>query len=80
MVYRLGALFLDLQDPTRMITRQQEPILEPELEWERIGHVNNVVFSCGQVVMGGEIYVYYGGADNAIGLAKMDYEDIFTIL
>ena len=80
MVYRLGALFLDLKDPTRMITRQQEPILEPELVWERHGHVNNVVFSCGQVVLDGEIYVYYGGADNAIGLAKIDYEDIFTIL
>lgn len=80
MTYRLGALLLDLNDPTRVISRQAEPILEPELDWEIHGHVDNVVFSCGQVVLGEEIFVYYGGADNAIGLAKMKYMDIFSLL
>ncbi len=76
MVYRQGIALLDLEDPTRVIARQSEPILEPELEWELFGHVNNVVFSCGQVVMDEEIFVYYAGADNAIGLAKMNIRDI----
>ena len=80
MVYRLGALLLELDDPTKVLSRQAEPILEPELDWEVHGHVDNVVFSCGQVVLGDEIFVYYGGADNAIGLAKMNYEDIFSLL
>jgi predicted GH43/DUF377 family glycosyl hydrolase len=79
-VYRLGALFLDLQNPKIVITRQKEPILEPELDWEKYGHVNNVVFSCGQIVMGEEIYVYYGGSDTAIGLATVEYKDIKKIL
>jgi len=79
MVYRLGALLLDLCDPTTVIARQPTPILEPELEWELHGHVKNVVFSCGQVLIDDEIYVYYGGADNAIGLAKMNYEDIYSL-
>jgi predicted GH43/DUF377 family glycosyl hydrolase len=76
MVYRQGAVLLDLDDPTRVLARQKEPILEPELPWEVKGHVNNVVFSCGQVVLGDEILVYYGGADNAIGMATMKFSDI----
>jgi predicted GH43/DUF377 family glycosyl hydrolase len=76
MVYRQGAALLDLDDPTKVLARQSKPILEPELGWELWGHVNNVVFSCGQVVLEDEILVYYGGADNAIGLATMKLRDI----
>jgi predicted GH43/DUF377 family glycosyl hydrolase len=75
-VYRQGAALLDLHNPEKVIARQSEPILEPELEWELFGHVNNVVFSCGQVVLNNELFVYYGGADNAIGLATMDISEI----
>jgi len=70
--YSLGIALLDLEDPTRVIGRQNEPILEPELGWEISGHVPNVVFSCGQVVLGDEIHVYYGGADKAIGVAYLN--------
>ncbi len=75
-VYRQGAALLDLLDPTKVLERQSEPILEPILDWEVVGHVNNVVFSCGQVELDDEIYVYYGGADNAIGLATMNVNEI----
>jgi predicted GH43/DUF377 family glycosyl hydrolase len=68
-VYRLGIALLDAQDPTKVLARQAEPILEPELPWEVEGHVPHVVFSCGQVVLGDTLYVYYGGADRVIGLA-----------
>ncbi len=80
MVYRLGAILLDLEDPSIILARQNEPILEPELDWEINGHVENVVFSCGQVVFGEEIYVYYGGADHVIGMAKMKYKEIFSLI
>ena len=43
--YSLGIALLDGDDPTRVITRQVEPILEPELDWEIDGFVPNVVFS-----------------------------------
>jgi predicted GH43/DUF377 family glycosyl hydrolase len=75
-VYRQGAALLDIKNPAQVIARQSEPILEPELEWELFGHVNNVVFSCGHVVLGNDLYVYYAGADNAIGLARMKLNDI----
>jgi len=74
--YCLGAALLDLDDPTEVIARQVEPILEPELDWEINGFVPNVVFSCGQAVIGDDIYVYYGGADTAIGVAATRFSDI----
>ena len=74
--YRLGIANLDLGDPSQVISRQQEPILEPELEWEIHGHVPNVVFSCGQVVVDGILYVYYGAADTVIGVAMINLEYI----
>jgi predicted GH43/DUF377 family glycosyl hydrolase len=69
--YSLGVALLDLQKPTKILFRQTEPILEPELEWEINGYVPNVVFSCGQAVIDGKIHVYYGGADTAIGVAQI---------
>lgn len=74
--YSLGLALLDLQDPTRVLARQPHPILTPELPWEREGHVDNVVFSCGQVVLGEDVYVYYGGADTVIGVAAMRLSDV----
>jgi len=74
--YSLGVALLDLQDPTRVIARQAEPILEPELRWEIDGYVPNVVFSCGQAIVGKDIYVYYGGADTVIGVAAMGLQDV----
>ncbi len=74
--YSLGAALLDLEHPEKVITRQTEPILEPQLDWERNGFVPNVVFSCGQIVYNDEIFVYYGGADTHIGMAKMSVADI----
>ncbi|MFH0953341.1 MAG: glycosidase [Verrucomicrobiota bacterium] len=61
--YRAGAMMLDLNDPHRVIARTPEPILEPETECERNGLVNNVVFPCGNVVIGDTLFVYYGAAD-----------------
>ena len=74
--YRLGAALLDGEDPTKVVRRLPEPILEPELEWERQGHVPNVVFSCGQVVKDGFLYVYYGAADQVIGVAGIELDEI----
>ena len=74
--YSLGIALLDLDDPTKIIARQAEPILEPELDWEINGYVPNVVFSCGQVVIGDELFVYYGGADTAIGVAKIRMNEV----
>lgn len=78
--YSLGVMLLDSDDPGIVLARQREPILEPELDWEIHGHVPNVVFSCGQVVIGDDIFVYYGAADTAIGVAAMRLSDAVSAL
>lgn len=74
--YSQGIALLDGDDPTRVIARQSQPILEPELDWEVNGYVPNVVFSCGQVILGDQLYVYYAGADTAIGVAAVPLDEI----
>jgi predicted GH43/DUF377 family glycosyl hydrolase len=74
--YCLGAALLDRMDPTKVLARQREPILVPQLDWETEGYVPNVVFSCGQVAMGNDLYVYYGAADTSIGVAAMGLDDL----
>ncbi|ANQ53725.1 glycosidase [Thermosipho sp. 1063] len=75
-IYRLGFMLLDLNDPTKIIKRSQEPILEPKEEWEIFGGVPNVVFSDAMVRYKDKYYIYYGGADNYIALATIDTEKV----
>lgn len=72
--YRVGVALLDLNDPTKIIVRPDYPILEPEMKYEKEGQVANVVFPCGTVVIGEDLFVYYGGADAVVCVAtvKMD--------
>ena len=79
-VYRLGIALLDLANPSKVIRRQEEPILEPEEEWELHGDVPNVVFSCGQVLTDEALYVYYGGADRVIGVATTTQKQVRAFL
>jgi len=79
-VYRLGIALLDLNDPTVVLKQQEEPILEPEEEWERHGDVPNVVFSCGQVMTDDALYVYYGGADRVIGVAMVGMPEVLDFI
>ena len=74
-VYRLALVLLDLNDPLKVIRRSDAPILQPEFGWEIEGDTKNVVFTCGTVILGTELWVYYGGADTVIGLAKGDIAD-----
>lgn len=74
--YRLGIALLDAQDPSVVLARQAEPIIEPELEWERVGFVPNVIFSNGHALRGDDLYVYYGGADTVIGVAGVRLSDL----
>lgn len=78
--YGLGILLLDLHDPSKVLYRSEQPILTPDLEFEKIGIVNNVVFTCGAVEKDGEYLVYYGGADKAIGVASIGKDEVMRKL
>lgn len=67
-VYRLGMALLDF-DGTTLLARSDDAILEPMMDYEKEGNVPNVVFSCGAVVRGDTVFLYYGAADQVIGVA-----------
>jgi predicted GH43/DUF377 family glycosyl hydrolase len=75
-VYRLGVALLEKEDPERVIYRCEEPIIEPTEEYECVGQVPNVIFSCGSVLVGNRLLVSYGAADTAIGVATFDLDEI----
>ena len=79
-VYRVGAALLDLEEPSRVIARTPEPILEPEEEYERVGDVDNVVFPQGAVVKNGTLHVYYGAADKVCCLSTVNLDDLVTFV
>lgn len=78
--YRVGAVLMDLKDPTQIIARTDHPLFEPEMPYEKNGQVGNVVFPCGAVLMGEKVFIYYGGADQVIGVATIGLEEIFQAL
>ncbi len=81
-IYRLGVMVLDLNNPTELIYRSPNFVLEPSTDWE-LGENNdswvpNVVFTCGAVPLENdkeildaddELIVYYGGADTVMNIA-----------
>ena len=76
IVYHLGVILLDLDDPTKVINRPEEPIFWPQEIWELKGDKPNVVFSNTNPVVDGTVYVYYGAADHVIGLATCQLDEL----
>lgn len=73
--YSLALALLDKNDPSVVLDRSEQPLLSPELPWEREGFFPNVVFSNGWVKRpDGRIWVYYGAADSSVGLAELVQE------
>jgi predicted GH43/DUF377 family glycosyl hydrolase len=70
--YKIGAMLLDLENPTKVRFRSRRPILEPEMWYENEGHRFGVVYPCGAVVLGRDLIVYYGGADRVVCAARAE--------
>lgn len=78
--YKIGAMLLDLKDPTKVIYRADEPLLEPVERYENEGWKAGVVYPCGAVVIGERLFVYYGGADKVTCVASADLNDFLKKL
>jgi predicted GH43/DUF377 family glycosyl hydrolase len=82
--YCLGAVLMDLRDPSQILARSNMPFLIPEAEYERTGFYHNVVFTCGAVVtkVADEdiVRIYYGAADQYTCRADIELEDILDSL
>jgi beta-1,2-mannosidase len=69
LVYRTAVAMFDRNDPTRLISRSDEPVFLPVMDWEKNGQVPNVVFVEGMAEKNGRYLYYYGAADKYIGVA-----------
>jgi len=74
--YSIGAILLDLEDPSKVIARLEEPLLVPNNE-ERDGYVPNVVYSCGSIILNNELIIPYGMSDYASTFASISLDELF---
>ena len=77
--YCIGAVLLDLEDPTRVIGRLRRPLLCPEGD-EREGYVPNVVYSCGSLIYGHELILPYAVSDHSSAIASVILDDLLDAL
>jgi predicted GH43/DUF377 family glycosyl hydrolase len=77
--YYLGAILLDLNDPTQVIGRLREPFLAPALD-EGDGYVPNVVYSCGSMLFGDLLILPYGFSDVGARIATLSLSDLLAEL
>lgn len=78
--YAIGAMLLDLEDPSRVIAQLPEPLLEPDGVEERDGYVPNVIYSCGGMLHEGRLVLPYGFSDLGTGIATVDLDDLLDTL
>ena len=78
--YCLGALLLDINDPSKVLARSIEPIMEPIKTYEQTGFFGNVIFTNGHYVKGDDIFMYYGASDEVICGARFSISEILSSL
>lgn len=64
--YYLGALLLDKDNPEKVLARSDKPLFTAETEYELNGFMPKVIFSCGALVKGDIIHLYYGNCDESV--------------
>ncbi len=73
--YSIGAVLLDKDDPSKILGRTSQPILSAADE-DREGYVPNVVYSCGGMRVGEDIFLPYGVADSSVAFAFVAIQDV----
>ncbi|MDH4127589.1 MAG: glycoside hydrolase family 130 protein [Spirochaetota bacterium] len=77
--YCIGAILLDLNDPSQVIGSLHEPLLCPKEE-EREGYVPNVVYTCGAIIHNGELIIPFGMSDTTSGIASVSVNNLLNNL
>jgi len=75
--YVLGAILLDLKNPSKIIKKLNKPLLSPNEE-EREGYVPNVVYSCGSMAHEGNLILPYAMSDSASTFATVNIEELLN--
>lgn len=74
--YSLGAILVDLYEPSKILWRSQEPLMKPEASYELNGFFSGVVFVTGVVRSGDNLELYYGASDTVTCQATLSLESI----
>ncbi|HVZ11504.1 MAG TPA: hypothetical protein VG965_00575 [Patescibacteria group bacterium] len=72
--YKIGAMLLDKNNPSKVISRTTSPIVEPVESYENEGFKSGVAYPCGAVVLNNKLHVYYGGADTVVCAASAEFD------
>lgn len=78
--YHASAALLDINEPTKVISRLNHPLFSPTESWEKSGDVNNVVFPTSAILNKNKIDIYYGAADSVIALKTVDLDSLLAEL
>jgi predicted GH43/DUF377 family glycosyl hydrolase len=73
--YCIGAFLLGRDDPSKVIGRLRDPLIEPN-DKEREGYVPNVVYSCGSLLHGGQLIIPYGTSDHATTFVTVPVDEL----
>jgi predicted GH43/DUF377 family glycosyl hydrolase len=77
--YKVGCMILDLNDPTKILYRSNKPLFEPIASYENDGKPG-VVYASGSLILGDDLFVYYGGGDKNVCVAKTPLKPLLTWL
>lgn len=77
--YSIGAMLLDLNDPTKVIGCLDEPLITPT-ERERDGYVPNVAYSCGAMIHNGYLYLPFATSDMITRIAMISLDSLLNRL
>ena len=74
--YSIGYLLLDYNDPSKILYRNKEPIMEPIMDYEKSGFFSETVFPCTAILFGNTITMYYGAADKNISRVDIQLDKL----
>jgi predicted GH43/DUF377 family glycosyl hydrolase len=77
--YSISAVLLDLEDPSKVIARLEEPLISPN-EKEREGYVPNVVYSCGSLIHNNKLIIPYAMSDISSGIVTVRVKDLIDCM
>jgi predicted GH43/DUF377 family glycosyl hydrolase len=73
--YSIGAVLLDKADPSKVLARTVRPIVSPSDE-DREGYVPNVVYTCGALAHGRQLFMPYGVADSSVAFGFLGLDEL----
>lgn len=81
--YSMGGVLLDLENPTKLLARSEQPLIKPESSEELEGFMKCAIFSNGHIVRPDQpdsLLLYYGAADTCVSVAEFSLNEIMNSL